>query len=72
MRWQSVDRACLRRLTLEFTRLRKRAKPAVAGRVQRRVRRHRAALLRCEVNNHRKVLLLAGTIGIHKHVRVLD
>src|SRR6185436_8832564 len=28
-----------RRLTFEFTRLRKRAKPAVAGRVQRRVRR---------------------------------
>jgi hypothetical protein len=30
----------MRGLTFEFTRLRKRAKPAVAGRVQRRVRRH--------------------------------
>src|SRR5512134_3880778 len=34
MRWST------RGLTFEFTRLRKRAKPAVAGRVQRRVRRH--------------------------------
>jgi hypothetical protein len=35
-RWHAV--ISVRRLTFEFTRLRKRAKPAVAGRVQRRVR----------------------------------
>src|SRR5687767_4139440 len=44
--WSSIFCA----LTFEFTRLRKRAKPAVAGRVQRRVRqpeaRHRAHRLK--------------------------
>lgn len=68
MAWESL---CLRGLTLEFTRTRKRAKPAVACRVQRRVRRH-AALLRCEINNHGKELLLPGAIRVDKHMRVLD
>ncbi len=36
---------CSRRLTFEFTRLRKRAKPAVALRVQRGVRRHTGSYL---------------------------
>ena len=46
----SFDSRCC--LTLEFTRLRKRAKPAVAGRVQRRVRRR--TILRHVISTSRK------------------